>query len=62
MTWYITSRDEYHARLAEVGAVYRDVIGRVFPTMAVVEVSALMEPEARVEIEATAVIPSSPLN
>ena len=56
MTWYITDRDEYVARLKELGAVYREVIGRNFPTMSCVEVSRLVETRAKVEIEATAVI------
>ena len=58
LTWYISSREEYLAEIKAVGAAYREVMGRVFPTMAVVEVSALMEAEAKVEIEATAVIPT----
>ncbi len=57
MTWYIVDRDEYVARLKELGAVYREVIGRNFPTMSCVEVSRLMETRAKVEIEVTAVIP-----
>jgi enamine deaminase RidA (YjgF/YER057c/UK114 family) len=57
LTWYVTSRDEYHAELAEIGAAYRGVIGRHYPAMSVVQVAALMEAEAKVEIEATAVIP-----
>jgi len=57
LTWFITSRDEYHAQLRAVGAAYREVIGRHFPPMSVVEVSALMEARAKVEIEATAVVP-----
>lgn len=57
MVWYLTSRDEYYARLKEIGASYRAVMGRHFPTMSVVQVVALMEPQAMVEIEATAVIP-----
>lgn len=57
LTWYITSRDEYNAELREIGAAYRDVLGRNFPVMAVVQVVALIEPRAKVEIEATAVIP-----
>jgi len=57
LTWYITSRDEYNAELRDIGAVYREVIGRNFPVMAVVQVVALIEPRAKVEIEATAVIP-----
>jgi enamine deaminase RidA (YjgF/YER057c/UK114 family) len=57
LTWYVTSRDEYHAELAEIGAAYRTVIGRHYPAMSVVQVAALMEAQAKVEIEATAVIP-----
>ena len=57
LTWYITSREEYFAELAAVGAAYREVIGRHFPAMSVVQVVALMEARAKVEIEATAVIP-----
>ena len=57
LTWYITSRDEYQAELAEVGAAYREVLGRHYPVMSVVQVVALIEPRAKVEIEATAVIP-----
>lgn len=57
MTWYILDRVEYNARLKEVGAVYREVIGRNFPVMAMLQVSGLMEARAKVEIETTAVIP-----
>jgi len=57
LTWYITSRDEYNAQLAEIGAKYRAVMGKHFPTMSVVQVLALMESAAKVEIEATAVTP-----
>jgi len=57
MTWYITDRDEYVARLRELGGVYRDIMGRSFPAMSCVEVSRLMEARARVEIEVTAVVP-----
>ncbi len=57
MTWYIVDRDEYVNRLKELGAVYREVIGRNFPTMSCVEVSRLVEPRAKVEIEVTAVVP-----
>ena len=56
MTWYVTSRDEYNAALAEVGAAWRELIGRNFPAMSVVVVAGLLEPRARVEIEATAVV------
>ncbi len=55
LTWYVVDMDEYRASLPELGRVYRAVMGRHFPPMAVVEVTRLVEPEARVEIEATAV-------
>ena len=57
LTWYVTSRDDYYAELPGIGAAYRAVIGRHFPAMSVVQVGALMEAAAKVEIEATAVIP-----
>jgi enamine deaminase RidA (YjgF/YER057c/UK114 family) len=57
LTWYVTSRDEYRAELADIGAAYRAVMGKNFPVMSVVQVVALMEPQAKVEIEATAVVP-----
>ena len=57
MTWYIVDRMEYHARLKELGQVYREVIGRNFPAMTCVQVAALMEARAKVEIEVTAVLP-----
>ena len=57
LTWYITSRDEYHAQIREIGAAYREALGKNFPVMAVVQVVALIEARAKVEIEATAVIP-----
>jgi enamine deaminase RidA (YjgF/YER057c/UK114 family) len=57
LTWYVTGRDEYLAELKEIGAAYREVMGRHFPAMAVVAVAALVEAEAKVEIEATAVVP-----
>jgi enamine deaminase RidA (YjgF/YER057c/UK114 family) len=60
LTWYLTSREEYYAELAEIGAAYRAVLGRHFPVMSVVQVVALMESDAKVEIEATAVIPDEP--
>ncbi len=56
MTWYVTSRDEYNAALAGIGAAWRELMGRHFPAMSVVVVAALLEPRAKVEIEATAVI------
>ena len=57
MTWYVTERDAYVARAKEIGAVYREVIGRNFPVMTAVEVNALIEDRAKVEIEVTAVVP-----
>lgn len=57
LTWYVTSRDEYYAELAQIGQAYLEVLGRHFPVMAVVQVVALMEAQAKVEIEATAVVP-----
>jgi enamine deaminase RidA (YjgF/YER057c/UK114 family) len=59
LTWYVTSRDEYHAELQQIGEAYREIMGRHFPTMAVMQVVALMEADAKVEIEATAVVPAS---
>ncbi|MGH8137345.1 MAG: RidA family protein [Steroidobacteraceae bacterium] len=59
LTWYVTSRDEYHAELDNIGVAYRAVMGKNFPVMSVVQVVALMEPEAKVEIEATAVVPDA---
>jgi len=56
LTWFVTSRDEYNAALAEIGAAYRELIGRHYPAMSVVVVAGLLEPRAKVEIEATAVI------
>jgi len=57
LTWYVLDRDEYLASLKEVGAAYRELMGRHYPTMAVVQVSGLVESQAKLEIEATAVIP-----
>ena len=57
LTWYVASREEYTARLADVGAAYRDVFGAQYPAMTLVIVAALLEPRAKVEIEATAVVP-----
>ena len=56
---YVIDRVEYNARLKELGGVYRDVIGRHFPAMTCIEVSALMEERAKVEIEVTAVLPDA---
>ncbi|SNT68648.1 RidA family protein [Paracoccus seriniphilus] len=57
LTWYVTDKQEYLAALRDVGAAYRDVIGRNFPAMALVQVAGLVEDRAKVEIEATAVVP-----
>ena len=57
MTWYVVDIDEYRLGLAGIGAAYKAVIGRHFPAMAVVQVGALVEPRARIEIETTAVVP-----
>ena len=57
MTWYVTSKREYLGAAKEVGAAYREVIGKNFPAMTAVEVTALMEDQAKVEIEVTAVVP-----
>jgi enamine deaminase RidA (YjgF/YER057c/UK114 family) len=57
MTWYVVDKVEYVARLKELGAAYREVMGKNFPAMTCVEVSGLVEDRARVEIEVTAVVP-----
>lgn len=57
MTWFMTDLEDYTSRLKEVGRAYRDVIGKHFPAMAVVEVTRLVEPRAKVEIQAIAVFP-----
>ena len=57
MTWYVTDRDEYVRRLSELGPVYREVMGRNFPAMTCVQVAALVEARAKIEIEVTAVVP-----
>ena len=56
MTWYVTDLDAYRKNLKELGAAYRDVMGKNFPAMAVVGVNGLVEEQAMVEIESTAVI------
>jgi enamine deaminase RidA (YjgF/YER057c/UK114 family) len=58
LTWYVTDRDEYVAAYRAIGNHYREIIGRHFPAMTAVQVAALVEPRAKVEIEATAVIPA----
>jgi enamine deaminase RidA (YjgF/YER057c/UK114 family) len=57
MTWYILDKKEYLGAIKEVGAAYRELIGRHYPAMAVVQVGALIEDEAKLEIETTAVVP-----
>lgn len=59
MTWYVVDRDDYVARLPEIGAAYRELIGKHFPAMAVVQVAALVEPKALIEIETTAMVPDA---
>ncbi|MBI1729184.1 RidA family protein [Candidatus Acetothermia bacterium] len=56
LTWFIVDKREYKARSREVGEVYRELLGKHFPAMTLVEVSALLEDGAKVEIEATAVL------
>ncbi len=57
LTWYVTDKHEYLASLKELGRAYRETIGRHYPAMALVQVVALVEDRAKVEIEATAVVP-----
>jgi enamine deaminase RidA (YjgF/YER057c/UK114 family) len=57
LTWYVLSRDAYVREARDIGAAYREIVGKHFPAMSVVEVSGLVEQRALVEIEATAVIP-----
>jgi enamine deaminase RidA (YjgF/YER057c/UK114 family) len=57
MTWYVLDKKEYVAAWPEIGAAYRELIGRHFPTMSAVQVAGLVEDRARVEIEVTAVVP-----
>ena len=59
MTWYITDKPAYLAARRDIGRAWREILGRVYPAMAVVVVSALIEDRAKVEIEATAVVPDS---
>jgi enamine deaminase RidA (YjgF/YER057c/UK114 family) len=56
LTWYVTSREEYLAARREIGRAWREIVGRVYPAMAVVVVAGLVEERAKVEIEATAVV------
>jgi enamine deaminase RidA (YjgF/YER057c/UK114 family) len=57
MTWYVVDKREYLAALREIGIAYREILGRHFPAMTAVQVAALVEDRARVEIEVTAVVP-----
>jgi enamine deaminase RidA (YjgF/YER057c/UK114 family) len=57
LTWYVTDKRDYLASLKEVGRAYREIIGKHFPAMALVQVVALVEDRAKVEIEAMAVVP-----
>ena len=57
LTWYVVDKHEYLSRLTEVGAIYREILGRVYPAMTMVQVAGLVEDRARIEIEATAVVP-----
>jgi enamine deaminase RidA (YjgF/YER057c/UK114 family) len=59
MTWYVVDKREYIASYRALGVAYREVMGRHFPAMTAVEVTALIEDRARVEIEATAVLPDA---
>lgn len=58
LTWFVTSAEQYRTSAKELGAVYREVIGNHYPAMTAIEVRALMEPDALIEIEATAVVPN----
>ena len=60
LTWFVSDKQEYLAALREVGAAYRRVIGRNFPAMSLLEIKGFVEDGAKVEIEATAVIPAGP--
>ncbi|MGA9273699.1 MAG: RidA family protein [Candidatus Cybelea sp.] len=57
LTWYVVDKNEYRANLAALGAAYREIIGANYPAMALVQVAGLLEEGAKVEIEATAVLP-----
>jgi enamine deaminase RidA (YjgF/YER057c/UK114 family) len=59
MTWYVVDKQEYNAQLREIGQQYRAIIGKHFPAMTAIEVAALIEDRARVEIEVTAVAPAA---
>jgi len=57
LTWFIADAEDYRTRLREIGEAYREVLGKVYPPMSVIAVKGFVEPGAKVEIEATAVIP-----
>jgi enamine deaminase RidA (YjgF/YER057c/UK114 family) len=59
MTWYVTDKKRYLAHITEVGAAWRDIMGRIFPAMTLLEVSGLVEGRALIEIESTAIIPDA---
>ena len=59
LTWFLADRDEYNARCKEIGEVYRELIGRHYPAMTAVQVAGFIEVGAKVEIEATAMLPAS---
>ena len=58
MNWYLADKDEYNARLGEIGAVYRELIGRHFPAMTALQVAGFVELGAKIEIEVTAMMPA----
>jgi len=59
MTWYVTDKQRYLARISEVGVAWRDIMGRTFPAMTLLEVSGLVEDRAIIEIESTAIVPDA---
>lgn len=60
LTWYVVDKRDYMARNADIGKAYREILGRHYPAMTLVQVASLLEDRAKIEIEATAVIPSAP--
>jgi enamine deaminase RidA (YjgF/YER057c/UK114 family) len=60
LTWYVVDKRDYMARNADIGKAYREILGRHYPAMTLVQVASLLEDRAKVEIEATAVVPSAP--
>lgn len=59
MTWYVVDKKDYLARNADLGKVYREIMGKHYPAMTLVQVAALLEDRAKIEIEATAVLPAA---